>query len=423
MNAGRSRSAFATWAGAASTIPGMDRSLSTLLLVALIAVLSPPLADLVGRAAPVPMVVFEIVLGILVGPDVLGWAVQDDLVHTLSQFGLAMLFFMAGYEIDFDRLRGGPLARAVRGWAMSVVIGVGLGLLLAPTADSGAIVGIALTTTALGTILPVLRDAGQLGTALGDAVMAVGAVGEFAPIVAMTLFLDGRRPGEAMIYLTAFAAIAGAGIFLAVRGRHTTLNRLADATMETSGQFAVRLVMALLMAMVAATAVLGVDMLLGAFAAGVIMRILFHSGNPERTERVTAKLEAVGFGFLIPVFFIDTGIGYDLKALTSDWGTLALVPLFLVLFLLTRGLPSFLTAPRGSTGRERRAVALYASTALPLIVAITSIGVDRGTMRSSDAAAMVGAGMLSVLLYPFLALRTSGAVRTPQGREEAAESW
>jgi Kef-type K+ transport system membrane component KefB len=134
-------------------------------------------------------------------------------------------------------------------------------------------------------------------------------------------------------------------------------------------------------------------------------------------------LEAIGFGFLIPVFFIDTGIGYDLKALTSNWATLGLVPLFLAMFLLTRGLPSFLTAPEGTTARARRAIALYAATGLPLIVAITSIGVERGTLRASTAAAMVGAGMLSVLLYPFLALKVSGETRISQGLEEAAESW
>lgn len=171
-------------------------SLSTLLLVALIAVLAPPLADLAGRRAPVPLVVFEIVLGILVGPDVLGWAHDDDYVHALSQFGLAMLFFMAGYEIDFARLRGGPLSRALLGWVMSVVIGVGIGLVLAPSAKSGVIVGIALSTTALGTILPVLRDAGEVGTPLGTAVMAVGAVGEFAPIIAMTLFWTVAGPAR-----------------------------------------------------------------------------------------------------------------------------------------------------------------------------------------------------------------------------------
>ncbi|MBS2550437.1 cation:proton antiporter [Catenulispora sp. NL8] len=398
-------------------------SLATMLLVAVIAVLSPPLADLAGRKAPVPLVVFEIVLGILVGPDVLGWAHDDDYVQALSQFGLAMLFFMAGYEIDFDRLRGAPLNRALLGWAMSAVLGVSLGLLLAPSAKSGVIVGIALSTTALGTILPVLRDAGEVGTPLGNVVMAVGAVGEFAPIIAMTLFLDGRKPGEAMVYLTAFALIAAAGVVIAVRGEHTAVHRLADITMETSGQFAVRLVIALLMAMIGATVALGVDMLLGAFAAGVIMRILFHSGDPERAERITAKLEAIGFGFLIPVFFIETGIGYDLKALTSNWATVGLVPLFLGLFLVTRGLPSFLTAPEGTSSRGRRAIALYAATGLPLIVAITAIGVERGTLKSSTAAAMVGAGMLSVLLYPFLALKVSGSTRAPQGWEEAAESW
>ncbi|MEY9890465.1 Kef-type K+ transport system membrane component KefB [Catenulispora sp. MAP5-51] len=322
-----------------------------------------------------------------------------------------------------DNPSGGPLNRPLAGWAVSVVLGVGFGVLAAPSAKSGVIIGIALSTTALGTILPVLRDTGEVGTPLGVAVMAVGAVGEFAPIIAMTLFLDGRKPGQAMVYLTAFVLIAGAGILVAVRGEHAALNRLADVTMETSGQFAVRLVIGLLMAMIGATLALGVDMLLGAFAAGVIMRILFHSGTPERTERITAKLEAIGFGFLIPVFFIETGIGYDLKALTSNWATLGLVPLFLGMFLLTRGVPSFLTAPPGMAARSRRALALYAATGLPLVVAVTAIGVERGTLKTSTAAAMVGAGMLSVLLYPFLALKVSGDTRTSRGAQEAAESW
>lgn len=402
----------------------VTHSLPTLVLVPLIAVLSPLLSDALDRWAPVPLVVFEIVLGVLVGPDVLHWAENDEYVSALSEFGLAMLFFMAGYEIDFERLRGGPLKRAVLGWGMSLVTGLAVGLVLAPSVSAGAIIGVALTTTALGTILPVLRDSGAVGTRFGDTVMAVGAVGEFAPIIAMTLFLSGRKPGDAMLFLGLFVLIAGAGVWFAVRGDHTGFERLADATMGSSGQFAVRLVVALLTLMVAATTALGVDMLLGAFSAGVIIRILFHGGSSEeRTERVTSKLEAVGFGFLIPVFFIQTGIGYDLKALTAHTTSLLLLPLFLVLFLVVRGVPSYLTAPSESTGTERRALALYSGTALPLVVAITAIGVDRGTLKPSTAAAMVGAGMLSVLIYPLLALKVSGGSAAGEPAEDPVEAW
>lgn len=407
----------------AENLPVTTYSLPTLVLVPLIALAAPVLSDAVRRWAPVPLVVFEIVLGVLVGPDVLHWAKADGYLHLLSQFGLAMLFFMAGYEIDFGRLRGGPLNRALVGWAGSLALGLAAGLGLAPSASAGTIVGIALTTTALGTIMPVLRDSGQQHTGLGDAVSALGAVGEFAPIIAMTVFLEDRKPGVATVYLAVFTVVAAVAIWFALRGGHAGLHRVADATMSSSGQFAVRLVIAVLTLMVALTVALGVDMLLGAFSAGVIARILFHSGSsPERVEKVTSKIEAVGFGFLIPIFFVETGVSYDLKALTAHATSILLLPIFLLLFLVCRGVPSYLTAPPGSTPTERRAIGLYASTALPLVVAITSIGVDRGTLKPSTAAAMVGAGMVSVLVYPLMALR-QGDVRAVPGVESAEEAW
>jgi Kef-type K+ transport system membrane component KefB len=127
-------------------------------------------------------------------------------------------------------------------------------------------------------------------------------------------------------------------------------------------------------------------------------------------------------GYEIPLFFVETGVSYDLNALTAHATSILLLPLFLVLFLVCRGIPCYFTAPPGSTPADRRAIALYASTALPLVVAITSIGVDRGTLKSSTAAAMVGAGMLSVLVYPLLALQQSGS-RVTGTVEEAQEAW
>ena len=383
----------------------MTPSLPTLILVPGVAVAAPMLGELLGRWVRVPLVVFEIVLGLLLGPAVLGWIREDDFITLLADFGLAMLFFLAGNEIDFERIRGRPLRRSVLGWLLSLALGVGLGILLAPTAAAGVLVGIALASTALGTIMPVLRDAGELQTPFGTSVLAIGAVGEFGPLVAIALFLSGRSPARAGAVLIVFAGIIGAAIVLATRGEHPNVHRLIAATLHTSGQFAVRLVVLLLAALAALAITFGLDMLLGAFAAGVLVNLLLADAEPAANEIVESKLEAVGYGLLVPIFFINTGVGFDLDALVDHPITLALVPAFLVLFLLVRGAPGMLACPPGSSWADRRAIALFSATGLPIIVAVTTIGVDHGDLKSSTAAALVGAGMLSVLLYPVLALR------------------
>ncbi len=183
----------------------------------------------------------------------------------------------------------------------------------------------ALSSTALGTIMPVLRDAGELRTPFGRAVIAVGAAGEFGPLPAISLFLSGRTPGTATVFLVAFAIVAGAAIWLAGRGGHRT-HALIQATLHSSGQFAVRLVILLMAALSAMGIWLGIDMLLGAFAAGVLFRVLLARADDTMAEQVESKLEAAGFGFLVPIFFINTGITYDLQALTDDAGALLLLP-------------------------------------------------------------------------------------------------
>ncbi|MDO9397225.1 MAG: cation:proton antiporter [Herbiconiux sp.] len=387
-------------------------------VVAALAVLAPIIARLVGRVAKVPLVVFEIVLGLLVGPSVLGWVPVDGFIGVLAQFGLAMLFFMAGNEIDFAAIRGRPLRRASLGWLLSLAIGIGLGLLLSPTLEAGVFIGVALTSTALGTIMPMLRDAGELSTPFGRAVTAVGAVGEFGPLIAISLFLSGRTPLVGALVLIGFALITGLGIWLAARGPNTRLHRVVTATLHSSGQFGVRLVLLLVSALVVLSLALGIDMLLGAFAAGVLFRVLL-SGAPKRDlEIMESKLEAVAFGFLVPIFFIYTGLAFDLDSLLTEPGALLLLPVFLVLILVVRGLPGTLAAPPGSTVRDRVALGLFSATALPIIVAVTDIGRDAGAIQPGAAAALVGAGMLSVLLFPLLALlqrrrSADGGIRPP----------
>lgn len=382
----------------------MDISIGTMVLFPAIAVAAPLLVRGMGRWVAIPLVVFEIVLGLLFGPAVLGWIVPDDFTAVLADFGLAMLFFLAGNEIDFRAIRGRPLSRAAIGWVMSLAAGVGLAALLATHLSAAIFIGIALSSTALGTILPVLRDSGDLRTPFGIAVIALGAIGEFGPLLAISLFLSGRSALLAAVVLVGFAVVAGVAIWLASRGIGKRLHRVITATLHTSGQFAVRLVILLLLALVALSVALDLDMLLGAFTAGVLFRLLL-SGAPERdAELVETKLEAVGYGFLVPTFFINTGVTFDLAALVGDPLTLLLLPIFLLLLLLVRGVPSLLAAPPGSSQRDRAATALYGATALPIIVAVTAIGVDQGDLPTGTAAALVGAGMLSVLLFPLIAL-------------------
>ncbi|ANJ26837.1 cation:proton antiporter [Agromyces aureus] len=400
----------------------MEISIGTMVLIPLIAVAAPLLVRAVGIWVAVPLVVFEIVLGIVLGPDVLGWIRPDDFVKLLSDLGLAMLFFLAGNEIDFRTIRGRPLSRAAIGWIVSLAAGFGIAVLLAPDLPAAAFIGIALTSTALGTVMPILRDAGDLRTPFGLSVIALGAVGEFGPLLAISLFLTGRDPGLSAIVLIGFALIAGIAIFAAARGSGERLHVVITATMHTSAQFGVRLVMLVLIALLALSIVLDLDMLLGAFTAGVLYRVLI-SGAPERDRGLLeTKVEAIGYGFLVPVFFIMTGVTFDLDAL-GDPATLALVPIFLVLLLVVRGLPSILAAPVGADRWTIAATALFGATGLPIIVAVTGIGVDTGDLDSGTAAALIGAGMLSVLLFPLigLALRKRAPDASARPRDDDTE--
>ncbi|WP_426228666.1 cation:proton antiporter [Pseudarthrobacter sp. DSP2-3-2b1] len=384
---------------------------TSLVLIALLAVAAPLATRFLDRVVKVPIVVFEIVLGIMLGPSLLGWIQPTQFVDTLAQFGLAMLFFVAGNEIDFAVIRGRPLNRASAGWVISLAAGIGSGFILGPTPAAAVIIGVALCSTALGALLPILRDAGESRTPLGIAVTALGAAGEFGPLVAISLFFSGRELGPATAVLLGFVLLTGLAIFVASRARHTLLHSQVTRTLHTSGQFAVRSIMFILTVLVVLSMVVGLDMLLGAFAAGVLWKATIARAPEQDREVIETKIDAVAFGFLVPIFFIDTGVDFDLRALTASPATLALVPLFLVLLLIIRGLPSLLAAPRKSSWADKRAIILFGATGLPIIVAVTAIGRNEGIISSGTSSSLIGAGMLSVLLFPLLALRQH------QGRE------
>ncbi|MET0686727.1 MAG: cation:proton antiporter [Solirubrobacteraceae bacterium] len=382
-------------------------SVGTLLVVAVGAVLAPLVAEIAPIA--VPVVVLEVALGILGGP-VLGIAEVDGVVSALAGLGLGFLFFLAGMEIDLARIDGEPLRRGAAGWVLSLAVAFAVagGLTLAGVDLPVVFVAAALSTTAFGTLLPVLRDAGILPTALGRSVMGAGVCGELLPIILMSILLTGAadRSLTALLVL-AFAIVAGLCALAAFRVRPPWLARLMERSMHSSSQLPVRACMLLLVALAYLAEDLGLDVILGAFAAGMVVRLATGGGS----EVLESKLEAIGFGFLVPVFFIVSGLRFDLDGLTSDAAAAVLVPVFLCALLLVRGAPAVLYA-RVLGSRDRAALALLSSTTLPLIVAITAIAVDGGHMETDTAAALVGAGMLSVLVFPLLALSVRSKPRT-----------
>ncbi len=395
----------------------MEITHADILVVAAIAALAPVLADLSPRVR-VPIVVAEIALGIIVGPEVLGIAETDAFIEALSTFGLAFLFFLAGQEIEFERIHGAPIRTGAIGWGISLAIGLALALLLWAGGngiiDAPILVGLALTTTALGTLMPILRDSGILDQRFGSYVVGAGAAGEFGPVVIVSIILavEAGEPWRTAL-LFVFAAVVVGATLIALRARPARVVRLIESTMGTSGQLAVRLSLLLVVTLVVVASEFGLDVILGAFAAGIIVGLVIRGTD---SREFSSKLDAVGFGFLIPVFFIATGMDFDLEALLSSPSALALVPGFALLFLLVRGIPVWLLYRHEIDRADRLPLALFSAAALPLLVAITEIGTEVGVMHNDEAASLVGAGMLSILAYPLIALalrRRSGAAARP----------
>ncbi|HEX6228239.1 MAG TPA: cation:proton antiporter [Solirubrobacterales bacterium] len=373
---------------------------SFFVIVVIAALAAITVAAVPSSLAP-PVVVVELLFGIVVGPEVLDLAKTDEFIDFFSNLGLGMLFFFAGYEIDFERIRGRPLRLGALGWMLSIAIAYGLGGLLAAAGVvlSFLFTGSAMATTAIGTLIPILRDSGELRTRFGTYLLAAGGVGEFGPILLVTLVLSTKQPLHEAAILVAFVALAVvlamASVRLAWRGWPAL-----ERTFEASSQLAVRITVVLVFGLVLLANDLGLDVLLGGFVAGMIVRLALKGRELTVFE---SKLTAVGFGFFVPFFFITSGIEFDVDALGSTAALLKLA-MFLGLFLVVRGTPALLLYRGVLKARQRAALAFYSATELPLVVAITTLAVDGGHMETSTAAGLVGAAMLSTLIYPFVGL-------------------
>jgi Kef-type K+ transport system membrane component KefB len=376
---------------------------TSLLVIVVTSALAGLLVMLASPKLVIPVVVVELILGIVIGPQLTDLAQVDPTTEFLGNLGLGMLFFFAGYEIDFPRIKGRPMELAGIGWALSLVLAYGIGgaLAAAGVVVSYLYTGSAMATTAIGTLIPILSDAGEIRTKFGRYLLGAGAAGEFGPILLVTLILSTTHPLREALILVLFVALAVVTGVLAVRTAWRGWP-LIERTIETSSQLAVRLAVVLVFGLVALAAELGLDLLLGGFVAGMITRIALRG---REVTVFDSKLMAVGYGLLIPFFFVTSGMSFDLDALTESAEALLKLPLFLALFLVVRGTPALLLY-RGILGlRDRFALAFFCATELPLVVAITTVAIEEGHMHSDTAAALVGAAIVSTLVYPLIALR------------------
>jgi Kef-type K+ transport system membrane component KefB len=392
--------------------------LQALLAVTLVAALAPMIvAALPGPS--IPQVVVLILAGILIGPQGLGLASTAG-IRLLSDVGLGFLFLLAGYELDPRLLRAHPGRLAMIGWAISAVIAVGTVAALGSLGFVHAFVpiGLALTTTALGTLLPILHDNNMLSGQFGRYVLAAGAVGELFPIVAISLFLTGRGEFVAIVSILAVGVMA---ILLTLVPRIIGDNKLRALIRQgrrATSQTTLRWSIVLLLLLLVAAERFGLDVVLGAMLAGIVLRSWTHQVDVDLTP-LEGKLDAVGYGFFIPVFFVASGMALDVKSIAEN--PLRLI-VFFVLLLVVRGLPSLLVYRRALPLRQRVEMTFITATTMPLLIALAAIGLSTGAMIPANAAALVGAGVLSVLFYPLIAIALARRGRTAPAGPGAASA-
>jgi Kef-type K+ transport system membrane component KefB len=381
-------------------------SFTNLLIISAVAFAAP----LVVRAIPavrVPSPVLEIVAGIVLGPSLLGWVAVDAPVEVLALVGLAFLLFLAGLEIDVHRLRGRPLQLAVAGFVLSFAIAVACGFALAAAGVTSAplLVAIMLCATSLGLVVPVLKDASEVGGDTGQIVIAAASIADFGAVILLSLFFSEASTGigAKLLLLVGLAVVAALVVVALLRaGRTMRAMRVFEMLADTTAQIRIRFAVVLLVGFVALAETLGFEAILGAFLAGAVLRLV--DTDAEMTHpRFQVKLDAIGFGFVVPVFFVASGVRFDAGELFTSAASLAQVPLFLLALVLVRGMPALLY--RGRLGARRTVAAgLLQATSLPFIVAAVAIGQRLGALSPATAAALIAAGLVSVLCFPAIAL-------------------
>jgi Kef-type K+ transport system membrane component KefB len=380
-------------------------SFTNLLIVMALAFGAPFVLGLFPRLQ-LPSVVLEIVAGIVVGPSVLGLARADGTVQVIALLGLAFVLFLAGLELELEKLRG-PVLRLTAlafGCSFALALAVALGLKAAGLVDTPLLVAIILCATSLGVLIPVLKDAGEISTTFGQLIVAAASIADFGAIILLSIFFSGEGGTGSTLLLLGALFVLAVVVFAVVRGAERSMRIRADLLrlQDTTAQIRVRAAMVLFVGFAALADALGLEVILGTFIAGAVLSLI------DRDEVMThpafrRKLEAIGFGFFIPAFFVTSGLRFDLDALTASTSSLVMVPIFLAALLVVRGLPALLYR-RTIDGRHAVIAGVLQATSLPFIVAATAIGMSLHLIDAAASAALIGAGLLSVLLFPLAGL-------------------
>jgi Kef-type K+ transport system membrane component KefB len=380
-------------------------SFSGFVIVALVA-FSVPFVLGLARHLRLPSVVLEIVAGIILGPSVLGWVHEDVLIKVLALIGVAFTLFLGGLEIEFERLRGPILRLTAVGFAVSfgLALAVAFGLSQVGLVQTPLFIAIVLSATSLGVVIPLLKDAGESSSEFGQLVLVAASIADFATVILLSLFFS-REATSTMtqvLLLGGFVLLAVALVFAVWRAERTMwFSPVLLRLQNTSAQIRVRGAFALLAIFVALAERIGLEVILGAFVAGAILKLV------DRDEQGTHpdfhhKLEAIGFGVFIPFFFVATGLRFNLQALLASPQSLIQAPLFLVALLMVRGLPALIYRPR--IGIQRSVAAgLMQATTLGFVVVSAQIGMELGHVSEATGAALIAAALLSVMIFPLSA--------------------
>jgi Kef-type K+ transport system membrane component KefB len=406
----------------------VEGQIENLFGIAVVAFVVPFVAGFFPRLR-VPTIVLEILVGIVVGPSVLGWLEVDDAVAFLGLLGVAFLLFLAGLELDLDVLRGLPLRLGAAGFGISLVLAILASLLLSQVGIVAAplLVAVALCSTSVGIIVPVLRDTGNLRSDVGVFAVAGGAAAEFGSIVLLGLLfgipVESTTQGIAvlivgLIALLLFGSLVAALLWSIERATRWDRAREVTTRLEnTSSQLGTRAAVVLVLGMAALAAYFGFEPILGTFLAGIFIGRLLKGHDREDVTR--GRLEAVGFGFLVPVFFIASGMGLDIENLFTP-EEIGQVAIFAGLLVLVRGVPAVVYR-RNLSSRGTVAVGFMQATNLSFLVVAVAVGQRLELMTPPTGSALVLAGLVSAIAFPaiaqaFLATET-GAIRKPSAHE------
>jgi Kef-type K+ transport system membrane component KefB len=408
------------------------RSFVPLLIVVTLACLVPVLLSSVRGRLAIPLIVGEIVAGMIVGRSGFGWVSPDNgALVLLKELGFVVLMFLSGMEIDVRSLRGAaPLERsnwrpfpvAVLNFALTLFLaGVcAVGLQWVGATANPWMMGLILSTTALGVVVPILKEAGLSRTVYGQTILLATVIADFVTmflISVLVAIISRGLTAEILLVFLLFVAFFVAARFGTFLSRVEWLQKAIEELSHATAQIKVRAAFSILLIFVALAETLGIEIIVGAFLAGAIVSLL---RTPEDKELVS-HLEAIGFGFFIPIFFVMVGVDFNLPALLSSPGALLSVPLLLIVAVAVKVLPALVLLVN-HTLREALAAGALMCPRLSLIIAAAAIGEKLGVIDESVNAGIVLIAIVTVTAAPLVFLRIFPAAQLKVARSAVTDA-